>query len=1090
MTDADTDTLARERAIRIDASILLEAPAGSGKTTVLTQRLLALLAVVDEPEQVLAITFTRKAAAEMRVRVLEALAGDIDPKHPAAPLMRSLAARVHERSRERGWHLESHASRLRILTIDAFNFSLAAQRPLAAGAGTVPAIADRPDDLYLRAARRALQDGESEPAVRADLDLLFDRLDNQWQRVERLIADMLAKRAHWLPHVLDDSAGDLRSRIAGSLARIVADQLARNVATLPAALLADAARLPDVGPLTAEVASQQAWRALAGAALTKDGTLRKRPDARVGPAYRDAANKERLREVTRALAELPGSEQLLAATRALPAADLSHEDAAAIDALARVLTWAARHLHLAFAEAGRVDHVYVAGAARAALSEEGAATDLAIRTGQKLRHILVDEFQDTSIAQFDLLATLVADWAPGDGRTLFVVGDPMQSIYQFREAEVGLLLRARDFGIGPVRFEALRLTRNFRSRPPLVDFSNRLFAQIFPTHDDMREAAVRFSPSSAARAAGDAAAVSMLALARGTADAEGQAVVERVRALRAADAHGSIAVLVLARSHAAPIRVQLSAAGFSVRGVDLVPLADVPVVRDLAALLRALSHAGDRTAWLSVLRAPWCGLSLKSLGALARRDDPLLVWEALQVPERLAKLDAAERARLERVCATLAPAVASFGRDAPGSMLESVWLRLGGADCCTSDDLEAAREFLAAIDAAFARGEWRGEASLDSILSNLFARSAGADPAAIDIMTIHRAKGLEFDHVILPGLARLPGRGAEPLLRWLDLPRAGGQSDLVLSPIVPAADRASHRLGTWIKSLERQRRSQERLRLLYVAATRAKVSLHWIAGVDLRDDGEARLPAESLLAALWPALGHEFEWRDAAPPGHDVRAPIPDAPPLMRLPSSWAPASIDDAVEHHGLPIARETGDTPEFSWVRETARHIGTVVHGALEKWGRALPPTLAVVEAQGPRHRALLERLGVPQAELDAAAATVLHALRQTWEDARGRWLFDPGHRDVATELALTGLVDGRLVNVLIDRTFIDPEGTRWVIDFKTSRHEGGALEEFLDSEATRYRPQLARYAALARRLGPEPVRAGLYFPLIQAFRTWTAE
>src|SRR6202030_4287668 len=152
----------------------------------------------------------------------------------------------------------------------------------------------------------------------------------------------------------------------------------------------------------------------------------------------------------------------------------------------RVLQSAAAHLQAEFALVGRVDHTYVAGAARAALADAGLPTDLALRTGLSLRHILVDEFQDTSIAQFDLIESLTLGWEEGDGRTLFVVGDPMQSIYQFREAEVGLFLRARDAGIGGVRLEALQLSRNFRSVPELIEWTNESFTKLFPGSDDVR----------------------------------------------------------------------------------------------------------------------------------------------------------------------------------------------------------------------------------------------------------------------------------------------------------------------------------------------------------------------------------------------------------------------------------------------------------------------------------------------------------------------------------------------------------------------------------------------------------------------------
>jgi ATP-dependent exoDNAse (exonuclease V) beta subunit len=124
--------------------------------------------------------------------------------------------------------------------------------------------------------------------------------------------------------------------------------------------------------------------------------------------------------------------------------------------------------------AAQVDYAYVAAAARQALSEQGEPSDFALRAGGALRHILVDEFQDTSFEQFELLRALTAGWERGDGRTLFIVGDPMQSIYQFREAEVGLFLRARDHGVGEIKLEALQLRRNFRSSAPLIAWINAL----------------------------------------------------------------------------------------------------------------------------------------------------------------------------------------------------------------------------------------------------------------------------------------------------------------------------------------------------------------------------------------------------------------------------------------------------------------------------------------------------------------------------------------------------------------------------------------------------------------------------------------
>ncbi len=1087
----EADQRAREEATDPTRSILLQAPAGSGKTTVLTQRLLRLLAEVDEPEEILAITFTRKAAGEMRARVLKALRGEIDTSNPQGRRLHDLAAAALQRAAVRGWNLADDPGRLRIQTIDSFNFRLASQLPVTARAGGSLVIAERPQELYRRAARQTLSDAESDAELSADAELLFERLDNNWPKVQRLLEGMLQQRGHWLRYVLAHEPGALCARISESLTHILQDHLTLACVNVPEALRHEASALPDVGPMHAATHCLDAWKSLARLSMTLEGEWRKPTGVskRLGTAYEAAAAKDALRSCIERLSAVPGARDALLELASLPGAELAEGDVAAVEALSRLLRSAAAHLQAEFAIAGRVDHTYVGGAARAALSDAGLPTDLALRTGMSLRHILVDEFQDTSLAQFDLIEALTAGWDEGDGRTAFVVGDPMQSIYQFREAEVGLFLRARDRGINTVRLHPLRLTRNFRSVPALVGWANESFSRLFPRQDDLRASAVAFTPSLAGRGelppGGQSTDSTDLRLFPGGDRAgEAGAIAERIVELGRRDPRATIAVLVASRAHAVPIVAALEARAVIAIGVDLIPLGEVSIVRDLVALVQALHNLGDRTAWLAVLRAPWCGVSLATLTAVSQRGDAQLIWDAISDSERLSHCSAEDQRRLTRLRAVLDIALAERAAAPLADWLELTWLRLGSADAYPNNELRHARAFLAALSDRTAAAEWRGPQDLDSLLADLYAQPHAEVPNPVQIMTIHRAKGLEFDHVFVPGLDRNPGRNPEALLRWLDLPRSEGQSDLIMAPVPVIGDEEGGEVGRYLKRLMAKRAANEQVRLLYVATTRAKQTLFLSGAPKVKADGSILRRSGTLLAALWPVFERGFE---TGAPVAAAETAASRFQPLRRLSADWTPPNLDAIGDLPHLPIAHQSLDPQlEFSWVQETSRSIGTIVHAALETFGKAPDlPARAAIEAHRGELAKLLRRHGVPEAQLQRAVAVVVTALARTVEERRGRWIFSAEHQQSRSELALTGLAGGRLTNVIIDRSFLDGTGTRWVIDFKTSSHQGGGLESFLDQEIERYTPQLRKYIELARGLGPEPVKAALYFPLLGAFR-----
>jgi superfamily I DNA/RNA helicase len=1080
MTAADlaADSQARQRAVDPERSVILQAPAGSGKTTVLIERVLVLLTRAQLPEEILAITFTRKAAAEMALRVAQALAGPGE-----------LAAAVRARSQQLGWQLLENPARLRIQTLDALNRALALQMPLAArGSGSLQVL-PQAHGAYRRAARRALLDAQTDERLRADVELLFERMENDFGHCEQLIAAMLAKRTHWLPYLVGDAATRLASRVRESLEAVVAARLAQAGRLLAPPLLAEGLALAAAtarhrgerdlpAPSTGAAATLPQWQGLCALALTQEGSWRKRLDVRVGFPPEEQALKRRGSQWIAQLAALPGALGLFNELRLLPDPQLSLDEIQVLGVLARVLEVAAAELDLVFSELGRVDYAAVGVAARTALGSVDDPSDLALRLDARLRHILVDEFQDTSLEQTRLLELLTAGWAPGDGRTLFLVGDPMQSIYGFREAEVGMFLAARASGIGSVPLEPLVLRRNFRSAPEVVRWNNAVFASCFPEEDDPRTSAVAYSPSIAARPADATGAVQLHRVLPGDAAAEASAIARVVMQLRGEQPHSSIAILVGARAHAAPIVAALEAQHIDVAGVELVSLEALSIVRDLTALTRALDHLGDRTAWLALLRAPWCGLSLEEIGQVVGSERRMTVWERLCDPQVSAALAAPAQARLRRLQQALAVSLDEMqhtyasGREHLARRVESAWLRLGGpAACAQHSDLGHARGFFDALAQWSAEPDWSGPQDLPQRLMRLYAAHPGRSAHPVQIMTIHHAKGLEFDHVILPGLGRSGRQNPRSLLQWVDLPRGSRGSDLLMVPVPPAASTGPTPLGRYVASLQEQRERNEATRLLYVAATRARLQLHLFGQLDEARPGKpAPTPRSGTpLQRLWPALKDQFLQLPYAAAATAMPQDIPGNTPRERLRAGWQVPPPPPVPQPQMLPIAAY--QAPQQDGVE--ADLVEQAVCAVLRHLARRRQPP---PDDAGQLAPLLNAHLPAPE------RGRALEMLAACLQDSRLRWILTSlgGAAQAAAPLALTGMFGGRLTSIRTDLSFQDDAGTRWLIDILPRPRQ--SLEDA-------FALPLARQIHLAQALAPGAVRAAVYLPAAQLWWTGSA-
>jgi ATP-dependent exoDNAse (exonuclease V) beta subunit len=342
---------------------------------------------------------------------------------------------------------------------------------------------------------------------------------------------------------------------------------------------------------------------------------------------------------------------------------------------------------------------------------------------------------------------------------------------------------------------------------------------------------------------------------------------------------------------------------------------------------------------------------------------------------------------------------------------------------------------------------------------------------------------LEFDSVILLGLGRVPRSEQAKGLYWLERTANNGQKDLLLAPFAATANEPDP-LIEYLKAVELRRDYAERARLLYVATTRAKCRLNLVGRLGPGTEKPAR---QSLLALLWPSVAHHFNGIETQ---KEIQAKLKSIQPeLRRLPETFDLAiasSVSESVPQTATVIPR-----PEFEWASQGALQIGTVVHGTLQRIAEELTGAWDPdrVRDETNRFRAELRLLGVEEGELSATAGRVVEALCCVLTDPTGCWLLQD-HAEAASELPLTIKSNAGLEHVRLDRTFVDNGGTRWIIDFKTSAHEGSSIVEFLDSEVERYRSQLERYAAAMAAIDDRPIKVGLYFPLLQAFRDWTPD
>jgi ATP-dependent helicase/nuclease subunit A len=465
------------------------------------------------------------------------------------------------------------------------------------------------------------------------------------------------------------------------------------------------------------------------------------------------------------------------------------------------------------------------------------------------------------------------------------------------------------------------------------------------------------------------------------------------------------------------------------------------------------------------------------LHALSGSNRDATIWDLLHGPHELSD-DA--HARIDRILPVLDQALSERGRRPLRDWVEAAWLALGGPACV--EDAAALEDAAAYFDLLDGLAEGADLADFDWFreqVNGLFAPPDAAAGDRVQLMTIHKAKGLEFDTVILPGLGAIPRTDDQSLLLCIE---HGGE--LLLAPISESGG-DNDPIYQYLAKIEGRKAEQEVGRLLYVAATRARSNLHLLGSIREKSDGTWAEPdARSFLKLLWPAIGEQF----ANPTRRGDALQAASARTIRRLPAQWRVPSAPPAVEWDRPQIEHDQLPQAAFAWASDRSRFMGDALHGFLQRIARDGLDTWDenAVHSRRGAYRAVLANLGVAPADLKWALERVEAGLVRTLGDPRGRWCLED-HADAASELPIAGWIGGKLCEAVIDRTFIDEDGVRWIIDYKSSDPASGDLETFLEAEKERYREQLERYARLMAQRDDRPIRLGLYFPLLGAWLEW---
>ncbi len=1123
----------------------VESPAGSGKTLLLTMRFLKLLGEVGNPQEIIALTFTEKATGEMRGRIVQYLDRARKSERPENKLDEELLALAAAALKKHGDHMEliTSSDGLNIMTFHGFCSYITRRAPLEAGLAPDYEIIEKEkqSDIIEEAidyAREKIFSYPSDDIKRISLERRLLRHNNSWFSLSEELKDILSGRDRFadLTRFVRDSADGGLSSLSGIINERLRVYIEGSLATLREKFLISelgvrwddffthlssnnaglALSIPPSLPI-GRWENLEAWQIISESLLTQGGTARKV----MGPAYGFYPNfkKTEWGQMITGLTEDITS--LLHAARGLP--PLNDPDIV-IEELSDFIILAAEVIG-EYEDLCRkrqvADFIHLEQSALRVLDADN-PSELHLYLDYRIGHLLVDEFQDTNENQWELIQRLCSGWTGEDGRTAFIVGDPKQSIYAFRNAEVRLFLEAKNgiplSGHGTLPLVCHQLKTNFRSTKKLIEWINDLFSRTVMTNPDYDADEVPFSPSAPKDQTDQTDQIHQthqidhidhidqthqISLhlfhnedRQRSKDSEALWLARKTKEILKETGGGqSIAILLFTRN-----RLDRYLRAFKDEEVPLqveegLGLQKRPEVMHLIQAARAFVNPHDDLACASLLRSPWSWFDTKTLHETSIQSPESWMEKirsaATSNPGMEGLVHACDRAFLRLGRDPLGVTVKRFWEDLDGSRKTARLYGMSGVSNCLRFF-----QLLEDVERGIPQDTLN---SLERVIDSVYEPpDPRASQSPVHLMTIHRAKGLEFDIVFIPFMDWKPlasGSNTPPPYLLERIPGTGGKSVMAMGTDYRTGE--SSKTYTLLRTLKRNRKWGEAKRWFYVAATRARSTLIMSGIVNLKDD-MITVPDKSILHFV---MKHENI--DGLPPnGRNIDVDLnpeiayvppernredtglpepytlsPERPPyVVETPSSMDSDSIYD--EETGDKSVESLGDTSS-----ESIR--GTIIHALIKTAikGRSLPSVKSVAIA--------LTQKGMSESQATHLAPDILEEVKTTMSSPFIAGLIDRTNHEVNSEFAIEDVHrESHLRSGIIDLLVFDGRSW-WICDFKTARPgKNDTIETFIIREREAYRSQLKTYAAMLAHLKSyeeSDIRRGIYLTALQKWEEY---